>query len=90
MIFDKKKYWDRRNNATTKKGKDGDDVTLIRPLRGQGDPAVIQSDPKPSGDASIGFGNDGTLITKNRFYRRTNDRIYPKSSQLRKKNKRKK
>jgi len=73
MTFDKKLYWSNRNS-----GK-----------RGQGEvPKIPQNSIVPD-TATVGFTNDGQLIIKNRAFRRKNTKIAPKSSQLRKKGKRK-
>lgn len=73
MTFDKDKYWANR--------KEG--------IRGQGKPATPLSENVVPETQAIGFTNDGKLIVKNRAYRRQAVSLYPKSSQLRKKNKRK-
>lgn len=74
--FDKKEYWNRRNNRETVKDEDGKPVKdekgkkvyENRPLRGQGDkpkPAYY-----PSNDITISFGANGKLIAMNRAVRR--------------------
>lgn len=74
MAFDKETYWKNRKDG--KRGQ-GVDVTVA--------PATIAPDT-----ATVGFTEDGQLTIKNRKFRRTNVRLFPKSSQLRKKGKRKK
>jgi hypothetical protein len=73
-MFDKDKYRENRDKG----------------IRGQGaTPVPIASaDSIPDG-AKVSFGNDGTMVVKNRAYRRQSVRMSKKSSQLRKKNKRK-
>lgn len=91
MVFDKDKYWENRNNTVKVKDADGNEKEVRKPLRGQGPKAILSTEAKPSGDVPVSFGNDGTLVMKNRSYRRQKISLYPKSSQLRKKlNKRKK
>lgn len=46
-------------------------------------------DDIPKG-ASLSFDNDGNIVFKNRAFRRKTTSLFPKSSQLRKKGKRKK
>ena len=74
MAFNKEEYW--KNRQEGKRGQ-GVDVTVA--------PAPVVPDT-----ATIGFTEDGHLTIKNRAFRRTNTRISPESSQLRKKGKRKK
>lgn len=73
-MFDKDKY--RENRA---KG-----------VRGQGEtPVPTPTKQEVPDGAVVSFGNDGTMVVKNRAYRRQSVRMTKKSSQLRKKNKRK-
>lgn len=74
VSFDKQKYWDNR--------KDG--------KRGQGVDITVAPAPAVPDSAVIGFSDDGKLIVKNRAFRRQRTKIHSKSSQLRKKGKRKK
>lgn len=76
MTFDKDKYWENR-----KAGRNG---TYVEPTKVK----KVEQDEIPKG-ATLSFDNDGNMVIKNRAYRRQRVRLYPKSSQLRKKNKRK-
>lgn len=75
MTFDKEKYWENR-----KAGKNGTTVELTK--------KQVEQASVPEG-ATLTFDNDGSMVVKNRAFRRTKERLYPKTSQLRKKNKRK-
>lgn len=89
MIFDKILYWKNRNNTVTVKDKDGKDVEQRRPIRGQGVVPKPKRVEKDSG-VSIGFDNEGHMVAKNRAFRRRRVSLSLKTSQLRKKGKRKK
>jgi hypothetical protein len=77
MRFNKKKYWERRNNMVTlldREGKprlddDGKEIKEHKPLRGQGEYPplfkVFQQSP-----VTIGFTNTGELAAQNRAWRR--------------------
>jgi hypothetical protein len=73
MTFNKDKYRENREQG----------------VRGQGEVAAPTSQQEVPEGAKITFGNDGTMVVKNRAYRRQAVRMHKKSSQLRKKNKRK-
>jgi hypothetical protein len=90
MIFDKDKYWANRNNTVKTKDADDNEIEVAKPLRGQGVKTPVSSGVKPSTSATLGFSNEGQVITINRFFRRQKERLFQKSSQLRKKNKGKK
>ncbi len=49
---------------------------------------ISQDDLPPN--AVLSFDNEGKVVVKNRAFRRKRMSLYPKSSQMRKKNKRKK
>jgi hypothetical protein len=76
MTFDKDKYWENR-----KEGKRGQGEVALAPAKG------VTKLPE---NAQISFTNDGSMVINNRAYRRRTVSLFPKSSQLRKKNKRKK
>ena len=69
--FDKEAYWARRNNTIT--DKDGNEIR--KPLRGEGDKIGPVYLPNPDSKAEIGFSNEGTIILKNRAYRRKKYRL---------------
>lgn len=73
MKFDKELYWKNRQD-----GK-----------RGQGVVEKLPANAITPDNARIGFTNDGELVAKNRAFRRQTTRLALKSSQLRKKKKRK-
>lgn len=78
--FDKEAYW-----ANRRSGNRGQLSDVAKEVVKQHE---YTADNLPPG-AKLSFGEDGTLVVKNRAYRRQKTRIFPKSSQLRKKNKRK-
>lgn len=75
-MFDKEEYWIRRNNTIAVRDADGkpmldlhgNEIKERKPLRGQYYPST-QGLSKPS-SVEIGFGPNGTLIIKNRKFRR--------------------
>jgi hypothetical protein len=60
MPFDKERYWINR-----KEGRRGQDDSTASPISKDN----IEIDKAPD-NAVISFGNDGTLVVKNRAYRR--------------------
>lgn len=76
MAFDKDKYWENR-----KSGKRG---------QGEESSAPVPGSKTIPADANLAFTNEGTMVINNRAYRRYRPSLFPKSSQLRKSNKRKK
>jgi hypothetical protein len=75
-MFNREEYW--KNRKAGKRGQGSDSV------------AVPIEDYTPPDNAHLSFDNKGKIVAKNRAYRRQKFSLFPKSSQLRKKNKRKK
>lgn len=69
--FDKEEYWKRRNNTIT--DEDGNEVR--KPLRGEGDKIKPVYLPNTNSKAEMGFTNEGTIVLKNREYRRRKIRL---------------
>lgn len=83
MTFDKDKYWERRNNTVEVEDPKTKEKTLVAtPLRGQGDKIRPKVSSITDGAAEIGFGNDGTMVVKNRAFRRKPTRLPTKEVKI--------